>query len=84
MKYLIYINKSVLKNLSRIPLHYQDKIIKAIRSLALNPRPYGANKLKGRDAWRIRIDNYRIIYEIHDDRLVVIVVVISHRKDAYR
>jgi len=84
MKYSIQIAKTALKDLSRMPYHYQDKIIKTIRSLALNPRPHGAKKLKGRDAWRIRVDNYRIIYEIQDDRLIIIVVVVSHRKDAYR
>jgi mRNA interferase RelE/StbE len=55
-----------------------------MEALADAPRPQGCSKLTGRDAWRIRVGDYRIIYEIFDDRRVVIVVVVGHRKDAYR
>ena len=55
-----------------------------MEALAEKPRPEGCSKLTGREAWRIRVGDYRVIYEIHDDRQVVIIVVIRHRKDAYR
>ncbi len=40
--------------------------------------------MSGRPAWRIRVGSYRVIYEIHDDRLLVLVITVGHRKDAYR
>ncbi|TVR84902.1 MAG: type II toxin-antitoxin system RelE/ParE family toxin, partial [Chitinophagaceae bacterium] len=49
-----------------------------------NPRPQGFIKLKGRDAFRIRVANYRIIYEIQDSILLVDVVDLGHRKDIYK
>jgi mRNA interferase RelE/StbE len=82
--YLILIERAAQKELSRIELAYQNRIIEAIRSLSKNPRPSGVKKLTGRPAWRIRIGPYRVIYEIHDDRLVILVITISHRREAYR
>ncbi len=53
--------------------------------LAVNPRPKGVKKLSGLDdLYRIRVGDYRIVYQIHDDRLIVLVVRIGHRKDVYR
>ncbi len=53
--------------------------------MSLNPRPPGVVKLEGdENLWRIRIGDYRVIYEIHDDRLVVVVLRVANRKDAYR
>lgn len=82
--YAIVIEKSAQKSLSRISQPFQDRLIDAIWSLADNPRPNGVKKLIGRDAWRIRVADYRVIYEIHDETLVILVVVIGHRKDVYR
>ena len=56
-----------------------------IEALANQPRPTGAKKLKGRDdLWRIRVGDYRIIYEIRDRILVVLVVRVGHRREVYR
>jgi len=55
-----------------------------LRALESNPRPPDVKKLKGRAAWRVRVGDYRIIYEIHDRELVVIVVTIGHRREVYR
>ncbi len=84
MSFKILIERSALKALSKIPLAYRDRITDAIRTLADNRRPRGAKKLSGRDAWRIRLGGYRVIYEIHDDELIVLVVSIGDRKDVYR
>ncbi|MFM7205482.1 MAG: type II toxin-antitoxin system RelE family toxin [Planctomycetaceae bacterium] len=62
----------------------QERVFAALEGLAESPRPEGCSKLTGRDAWRVRVGDYRIIYEVHDDTQVVLVVVIRHRKDAYR
>ena len=84
MKYKLFIEKAALKELSRIPSKEQSRIITSIENLTEVPRPPGVKKLTGREAWRIRIGNYRIIYEIQDDKLVVLIVHIGHRKDIYR
>ena len=83
MKYTIDIRRSAQKQLSKINREDQERIIAAIHTLADNPRPQGCRKLSGRPAWRIRIGTYRVIYEIHDNRLHILVITIRHRKDVY-
>ncbi len=84
MKYKLLIERAAQKGLSKISHREQDRIIAAIQNLTDNPRPSNVKKLTGRDAWRMRVGNYRVIYEIHDDTLIVLVVHIGHRKDIYR
>lgn len=84
MTYSVFIQRSAQESLAQIPKRDQDRIFESIRALALEPRPHGVKKLSGRDAWRIRIGDYRIIYEIQDVRLLVLVVAIGHRKEIYR
>ncbi len=80
----IFIRRAAQKALSRIGKPDQDRIVAEIRRLASEPRPIGVKKLSGRDAWRLRVGDYRIIYEIHDDQLVVLVVAMGRRREAYR
>lgn len=61
-----------------------DRILARLAELELNPRPSDMKKLKGRSAWRIRVGDYRVIYEIHDRQLQVIVVRVGHRREIYR
>ena len=84
MNYKIYIERSAQKALSKIPTRDQNRIIESIQNLSDNPRPSNTKKLTGKSAWRIRIGNYRVIYEIVDDRLIIIVISIGHRKDIYK
>lgn len=84
MKYKVSIESSVLKVLKKIPLKDYKRISKAIDSLENNPRPKSTKKLKDREAWRIRVGDYRIIYEIKDKICHIIVININHRKDVYR
>ncbi|NQT85923.1 type II toxin-antitoxin system RelE/ParE family toxin [bacterium] len=84
MSYTIEILRSAQKQLARIDRQYQSRIIDAIRALADDPRHPGCKKLSVRPAWRIRIGSFRVIYEIDDDKLVVVVVVIGDRKNVYR
>ena len=84
MTYAIEIIRSAQKQLSKIERQEQKRIIENIRNLAENPRPPGCKKLSGRSAWRIRIGAYRVIYEIYDDHLLVLVLTIGHRREAYR
>lgn len=84
MKYTLQIEKAAQKLLARIPQPYQDRIINMIFALAMDPRPVNVCKLSGRDAWRIRVGDYRVIYEINDRQLTVLVVSLGHRKEIYR
>ena len=84
-RYAIEFAASADKTLARLPLVVQRRIVKAVEALAANPRPAGCIKLADTDnAWRIRVGDYRILYEIHDGRLLVLVIRIGHRKDIYR
>jgi mRNA interferase RelE/StbE len=82
--YRIEIKKSALKELSQIPPPYNKKIVEAIDELALNPRPVGYKKLKGSEAYRIRVADYRIVYTVEDVILLIEVQRVRHRKDVYK
>ena len=82
--YEIFIEKVAQRELSKIPLNDQNRIIEAIRDLSKNPRPSNSKKLSGRQAWRIRIGNYRVLYEIDDDNYELLVVHVGHRREIYR
>jgi mRNA interferase RelE/StbE len=84
MKYQVDIERTALKSLEKLPLGARNKVIKSIESLSADPRPVGAKKLSGRDGWRIRIGNYRVIYEIRDKVCYILVLDIAHRKEIYR
>jgi mRNA interferase RelE/StbE len=83
MTYQVTIKKRAVKAISKINEPYYSSIKQAIYKLQKNPRPTGCKKLKGRNAYRIRIANYRIIYEIFDAKLVVDVIDLGHRKNIY-
>lgn len=84
-RYVVEFKASVDKVLQRMPTAVQRRIVSAVEELADDPRPVGAIKLTGEEnAWRIRVGDYRIIYEIHDGRLIVLVVRVGHRRDIYK
>jgi mRNA interferase RelE/StbE len=82
--YQLRIERRAQKALAKISQPHQDRIVEAIRALADDPRPPGAKKLSGRNGWRLRVGVYRVIYEIQDNELVVLVVSIGHRREIYR
>ena len=84
MMYTVLIERYAQKQLMKLSMVEIPVIKEAIASLANNPRPIGCKKLKGESAWRIRVGNYRVIYEIDDDKIIVIVITVRHRKDIYR
>jgi mRNA interferase RelE/StbE len=84
MKYQVILPKSVRKELDRLPDDIARRIMIRLTGLETNPRPADVKKLKGRDAWRIRVGDYRVIYEIHDRVLQVIVITVGHRREIYR
>ena len=83
MTYSLDILRRAQKQLAKINRQDQPRIVAAIEAPAENQRPHGCKKLSGRPAWRIRIGPYRVIYEIHDDRLFVLVVAIGARREIY-
>ena len=82
-EYTILILPSAQKQLNKLPNAIATRIEDKMLELEDDPRPPGCKKLKGRDAWRIRIGDYRVIYEIHDGKLIVTVITIGHRRDVY-
>ncbi len=72
-----------VKDLRKLERDIQRAIVEAVERLAVNPRPSGCKKLVGRDGWRLRVRDYRVLYDVYDDRLVVIVVQVGHRRDIY-
>ena len=83
-KYRIEIRRSVLKDLDPIPGKDVRRIMSSIESLAVNPRPSQCRKLAAEEKYRLRVGVYRILYSIEDEKLVVCIVKIGHRKDIYR
>ena len=83
MTYKVTLRNRAIKELQHISEPYYSSIKSAIYSLADNPRPYGFKKLKGRNAYRIRVADYRIIYMIFDDILSIEIINLGHRKDIY-
>lgn len=82
--YELIFKKSVAKDLRPLPKADVKLILQRIRALADEPRPHGSEKLSGQERYRVRQGVYRIIYEIEDHRLTVIVVKVAHRREAYR
>ncbi|MBX3164354.1 MAG: type II toxin-antitoxin system RelE/ParE family toxin [Bacteroidetes bacterium] len=83
-RYKVVIKERALKQLSKIPKKFAEKIDALIRSLAENPRPSGCKKLQGyANAYRVRYSDYRIVYTIEDNKLIVDVIQIGDRKDVY-
>ncbi|MGJ8634068.1 MAG: type II toxin-antitoxin system RelE family toxin [Luteolibacter sp.] len=77
--------KSTRKDLRKIDRQVVPRIIDAVEALAENPYPAGSTKLTGSEnAYRIRVGDYRVLYEIYDEELVVEVVKAGHRRDVYR
>jgi mRNA interferase RelE/StbE len=83
-QYRVTIRKSVSKDMRGIPKKDVRRIVAAIESLADDPRPPGAKKLSGHERYRLRQGNYRILYEIENDKLIVCVVRVGDRRDVYR
>ena len=84
MKFQVILPKSVQKELDRLPDEIARRILARLAGLETNPRPPDVKKLKGRDAWRIRLGDYRVIYEIHDRVLQILVITVGHRREVYR
>lgn len=83
-KYKIEFKKTAAKELNSLPNREIKKIVVAINLLVENPRPTISKKLSGSERYRLRIGDYRILYEIENQVLIIYIVKIAHRKDVYR
>lgn len=83
-KYKIVFRKSVVREMRGIPNRDIREILTTIDALSEDLRPVGAEKLSGQERYRVRQGNYRVVYEIKDEEVIVVVVKVGHRKDVYR
>ncbi len=83
MEYSLDFTRQSLKELAKINEPFYSSIKKALDGLTLDPRPNGYIKLKGREGYRIRVGDYRVIYDIFDSLLLIEVITIGNRKDVY-
>ena len=84
-EYSVVFARSARRELEQLEARVARRIIARIEALASNPRPHGCVKLQGADdLWRIRVGDYRVIYAIADELLIVTIVRVAHRKDVYR
>ena len=82
-KYSLRFKKSVAKDLRNIPKKDIKRILKCVETLCADPRAKACIKLSGQERYRIRQSKYRIIYEIQDAELVIIIIKVAHRSIAY-
>ncbi|MCA9971303.1 MAG: type II toxin-antitoxin system RelE/ParE family toxin [Anaerolineales bacterium] len=84
-EYAIRFSRSARKELERLDNTIAARVFTQIEALAINPRPVGCRKIQGADdLWRIRIGHYRVIYRIVEQEVIVKIVAVRHRRDAYR
>jgi len=83
--YRVLLERTAEKDLGRLTSGVRDRVITAIQALAANPRPPGCRKLTGsKHDWRIRVGDYRVVYEIADEIRIVRVNRVRHRREVYR
>ena len=83
--YRVLVERSAEKDLKRLPANVRGRVEDALRNLANDPRPIGSRKLAGmKHDWRIRVGDYRVIYEIADTVKVLRVYRVRHRREVYR
>ena len=84
MSYSVWVLRRAQKELSRLPSGTYVKVRDRILALADDPRPHSSRKLAGREGWRLRVGDFRVIYEIDDSGSKVTVLHVGHRRDIYR
>lgn len=85
MAYTIQFKPLALRQLEKLPRDIQKKVAAKIESLGSDPFPYGCKKMAAiADTWRVRVGDYRVVYQVHQKILRVLVLTVGHRKDVYR
>lgn len=85
MTYRVEFTTAAARQVRKLPSAVRDGILDAIEDLEDDPRPYGVKKLKGEEtAWRIRVGDYRVLYDVIDSQLLVTVIRAAHRREVYQ
>jgi len=85
MSYQVEITPAAQRQIKKLPLDVQQRIIEQLEALAVDPRPSRVVKLEGEESlYRVRVGDYRIVYKIEDDILLILIVKIGHRRNVYR
>ena len=85
MSYTVEISSLAARQIKKLPPDIQRQILVELAELAECPRPDNVTKLKGEDSvYRIRLKTYRIVYEIFDQHLTVLIIKVGHRQEVYR
>jgi mRNA interferase RelE/StbE len=82
--YEVRFSRPARKNLRRLRKRDQERVVRMAEGLRQDPRPYGASTVKDTPFLRIRVEDYRVIYEVREEALIVLVVRVAHRREAYR
>jgi mRNA interferase RelE/StbE len=83
-KYQVEYTKRAKKQIEKLDRSISERVYDAITRLEREPRPAGSKSLTGRDGWRIRVSDYRVVYDIFDKLLVIQVIQVGHRREIYR
>ena len=83
-RYEVRLTRQAAKQLASLERSMQLRIAGVIELLSTNPFPPKAQKLRGREAWRVRVGDYRLLYTVNQGELVVVVIRIAHRRELYR
>jgi mRNA interferase RelE/StbE len=84
LAYEVFILRRAQKELANLPKQNYARVRDLISTLANNPRPTGCKKLTGREGWRVRSGDYRVIYEIDESNKRLVILDVGHRKDIYQ
>ncbi len=84
MAYTVLLKKSAEKELGILPTNIHDRLVERLVALKEDPRPIGSKKLRGREEYRVRAGDYRILYTVDDREKVIMVFSIAHRREVYR
>jgi len=82
--YAVEFTKSAQKELNKLPGQISLRIAKAVDKLSLEPRKGNVRPMVGSKSWRLRVGDYRIIYDIYENKVIVLIIRVRHRKNVYR
>lgn len=83
-RYRLLVKSSAVREIEALPDRDRASVVYRIQGLAEDPRPRGCEKLSARNLYRVRQGRYRILYQVRDEEVVVVVVRVAHRKEVYR
>jgi mRNA interferase RelE/StbE len=83
-RYAVHVKRSAEKELDALPARARNRISQQLLALEADPRPHGVEKLRGQEAYRLRVGDYRVLLTIDDTARIVTIHAVGHRRDVYR